>query len=426
MYTNVLIIGGGPGGTACGIELKNLGIDAVIVEKAEMPRFHIGESMTGECGGSVRKLGLDDIENRMADDGHPIKWGTIVYGKGGKNSFYIPVMRRDEDNQLREQSTWQVKRSTFDKMLLDAAIDIGVETIKGTATEVLKEGDTVTGAIVGTEDGVIEIKADIVVDATGQSTFFSRQGIASKRELGNYSTQIAVFGHFKNALRDEGDQHKIDDTLIMYRERYQWAWFIPIDEEIVSIGVVVPTDFFKSKNMSREEFLLSEMPLINPELEWRVRDAELEGEVRAVYNYSYQIKEFTGKGFICVGDAHRFIDPIFSLGLHFALHEGRHAAKAIAEFLENPDYSSDNPFLAFQEYSEAGMENIQTMLDAFWDYPLAFSLYLKDKKYRDGFIDLFAGRVYDVQENEGVKKLRQLREQSMALNQESQLQSNSG
>lgn len=412
MNKKVVVIGGGPGGTACAIELRKEGVETIIVEKESMPRFHIGESMTGECGASVRALGID--MTRMAEDDHPVKHGTVVYGTGGKNSFFIPVMGRDKDNQLFDNPTWQVTRSKFDKMLFDKAMDDGAETIKGSATDVVRdESGKVIAVKVMTENGEVIVPGDYFVDASGQNTFLSRTGVASKREMGKYGKQIGIFGHFKNVIRDDGKQHKKNDTLILYRERFHWAWMIPIDSELVSIGVVVPSEYFKEQGLSKEDFLLSEMHKINPELTWRLEDAELCGETRGMSNYSYQIKEFTGKNFICIGDAHRFIDPIFSLGMHFTLHEGRDAAAEIIADIENPS-DAENPFLEHQQRCDAAQDVIQTMLDAFWDYPLAFSLYLKAKKYREGFIDIFAGRVYEGQAHEGVAALKALLEEGEA------------
>ncbi len=411
MNKKVVIIGGGPGGTACAIELRKAGVDAIIVEKESMPRFHIGESMTGECGASVRALGID--MSRMAEDDHPVKHGTVVYGTGGKNSFFVPVMGRNKDNELFDNPTWQVTRSKFDKMLFDKALEDGAETIKGSATDVVRDGDKIVAVKVMTENGEVIVPGDYFVDASGQNTFLSRAGVASKREMGKYGKQIGIFGHFKNIVRDDGKHHKKNDTLILYREKFHWAWMIPIDSELVSIGVVVPSEYFKEQGLSKEEFLLTEMHKINPELTWRLENAELTGDVHGMSNYSYQIKEFTGKNFICVGDAHRFIDPIFSLGMHFTLHEGREAAMRIAEDVANPSDAA-NPFLPHQERCDSAQDIIQTMLDAFWEYPLAFSLYLKAKKYREGFIDIFAGRVYAGQSHEGIKALKALLEEGEA------------
>ncbi len=176
----------------------------------------------------------------------------------------------------------------------------------------------------------------------------------------------------------------------------------------MSIGVVTPSEYFKSTADSKRDFFLREIEQLNGRLRERVQDIEILEEMRASSNYSYHIKQFTGKGYLCVGDSHRFIDPIFSLGMHFATVEARFAADAIADYLQGKTADLDNPFQAYQEHAEKGQNVIQDMLDAFWDYPLAFYLYIKDKRYRDDFIDMFAGRVYDSDASEGLKALRGL------------------
>src|SRR5262245_39849804 len=120
----VVIVGGGPAGAASALYLLEAGITPIILEKETFPRYHIGESLTGEVGGTLRKLGL---AQRMQADGHPIKHGVTVYGTGGKNSFWVEVQERGSDDKLRPTWTWQVRRSTFDRMLLDVAIERGAQ-----------------------------------------------------------------------------------------------------------------------------------------------------------------------------------------------------------------------------------------------------------------------------------------------------------
>lgn len=418
MKTKVAIIGGGPSGIATAITLKQLGIDSIMFEREQFPRFHVGESMTGECGASVRALGL---EERMATDGHPIKYGTMVYGANGANSFYVPVMGRDENNMMFKQTTWQVRRSTFDKMMEEVAKDLGLKHINARVVSVIKgdEEGKLDGLRYRTEDGEEhEVEADVVVDCSGQNTFLASQNIASKRTIGNYGKQVAMFSHFKGCKRPEvgedGDLQP-DDTIIFYQKKDHWAWFIPLDDEVVSIGIVTPSDYFKSCKESKEEFIKREMKSLNSKLSERMQNAEMIEEPRACANYSYQVHDFVGKNWLCVGDAHRFIDPIFSLGLHFSLAEGRKAADAIKEYLTNEDVAAmDSPFEEHKNTCETGMDNIQDMLDGFWDYPLAFSLYLKDKRYRDNFIDMFAGRVYTTEPSEGILALRRLNKEGTA------------
>src|SRR5262252_3366390 len=111
MKTDVLIIGGGPGGAAMAMFLLREGIKPVILEQEEFPRFHIGESMTGEAAQVVRRLGL---EAEMTKSKHPVKHGVKVFGTTGVNSWYVPVSSRDKNWKLSFSTTWQVRRSDFD------------------------------------------------------------------------------------------------------------------------------------------------------------------------------------------------------------------------------------------------------------------------------------------------------------------------
>ena len=102
MKTDVLIIGGGPGGAAMAMFLVREGIKPVILEQEEFPRFHIGESMTGEAAQVVRRLGL---EEEMTKREYPVKHGVKVFGTSGQNSWYVPVSSRDNEWNLSFSTT---------------------------------------------------------------------------------------------------------------------------------------------------------------------------------------------------------------------------------------------------------------------------------------------------------------------------------
>ncbi|RMG96143.1 MAG: FAD-dependent oxidoreductase [Chloroflexi bacterium] len=407
MKTDVVIVGGGPGGAATAVFLAKHGIQSIIIEKEQFPRFHIGESMTGECGNMVRAMGL---EEEMLKRNHPVKYGVLVYGQGGNNTFWVPVMKRDEQGNLQDSFTWQVRRSDFDKMVLDHAIAQGATLIQGQATKVLRAEDgAVCGVQVRLADGSVEeIHAEVVVDASGAATFLSNAGVASKKERGKYDRQVAVYSHVKGAIRDEQD-----NTLIFYEKKNHWGWFIPIDAETVSIGVVAPSDYYRAYEGDMRSYFLQQMHKINPELSKRVPDVELVEEVRATSNYSYHVKQFTGKGFLCVGDSHRFIDPIFSFGLHFALTEARLAAQAIAGYMNGENRDAENPFADYQAYSELGMDVIEDLVDCFWENPLSFAFFVHTR-YVDDFIDLFAGRVYQDPPSPGLQAIRKVNAKARA------------
>ncbi len=399
------IIGGGPAGAATALYLLKAGIRPLLIEQQRFPRYHIGESLTGEVGLCIRQLGL---ESKMKAAGYPVKHGVNVYGPSGEHAFWVPVKRRDPDGNLQSSTTWQVRRSTFDQMLLDQALEQGAEIMPARADAPLIEDDRVQGVRVRFEDGTTQdVRTRVLVDASGQSTFLARSAAPTSEIIrGRYDRQLAVFTQVTGAQRDPGDG--AGNTLIFYAEKNHWAWFIPIDDEVVSVGVVVPSAYFTEQGLSKAEFLEQKLKTLNPELSRRLENATIVEEVRTASNYSYHVKEFTGKGFLCVGDSHRFVDPIFSFGVNFALKEAQFAAAAIKEFLDGKNQDAANPFQAYQDRVERGQNVIQDLVDVFWDRPLPFVVLVHHDRHREGMIDLFAGRIFsdDILESPALHALR--------------------
>ncbi len=408
MKTDVVIVGGGPGGSASAMFLAREGIQAVIVEKEQFPRYHIGESMTGEAGGVLRELGLGE---RMLRDKHPIKHGVKVYGTNGKNDWFLPVMMRDAEQNLKDQFTWQVRRSDFDKMMLDEAVARGATLIAGQATKPLRRDDgSVRGVQVRMADGGVEdIEAEVVLDCSGQATFLANAGVTGPKYLGAYDKQIAIFSQVENFLCDHGDgrDQQPGNALIFYQKKYYWAWAIPIDDETVSVGIVSPAAYFQGKKESKRDFLIRELKELNPELARRVPEVKLVEDVHVVPNYSFQVRGFTGRGYICMGDAHRFVDPIFSFGLYVTMKEAQFMAPVVKAYLEGANRDAANPFADYQVHCEKGIDVLEDVLDGFWENPLAFA-FLVYHRYRDLTIDVFAGRIYDHQPSEAVTAFRNL------------------
>ena len=102
-------------------------------------------------------------------------------------------------------------------------------------------------------------------------------------------------------------------------------------KDVVSVGMVTPNADFLAKKQTPEEFFRNELYDINPELRNRIPELNLVEKVHVIPNYSYQVRGFCGKGFICIGDAHRFIDPIFSFGLTVTMREAEFAAPVVRE-----------------------------------------------------------------------------------------------
>jgi flavin-dependent dehydrogenase len=405
MKTQVAIIGGGPGGSTAAMYLLREGIQPVIIEKENFPRYHIGESMTGECGGILRDLGLgmDMLERK-----HPIKHGVKVFGK---HPWFLPVMMRTPEGQLKDQTTWQVRRSDFDKMMLEEAIKRGAKVVYGQATDpIVDEDGTVRGVHVRLNDGgMMRIDSEVLVDASGQMTFLATKGVTGPKYLGNYDRQIAIFSQIENGIRDNGEarDEQNGNTFIFYKQKYHWAWWIPLDDKVTSVGVVTPASYFMEKGESKRDFLMRELHNIHPELTSRIPEVELVEEARVIKNYSYQVKGFCGRGYLCLGDAHRFIDPIFSFGLYVTMKEAQFAAPVIREYLEGKRNGMKNPFEDHQLKVEHGIDVLEDALDGFWEHPFAFAM-LVYNRYVDQMIDIFAGRIYENQPSEAVVAFRKL------------------
>src|SRR5437868_4340280 len=163
MKTDVLIVGGGPGGSATAMFLAREGIKPIILEAERFPRYHIGESMTGAGGKVLRDLNLAD---EMYKRRYPTKQGVKVYGQSATGSWFVPVTGRDENWNLFEWDTWQVRRSDFDKMMLDEAIARGATLVPGKAIQPLRSNGSIKGAQVriADSDTLQDIESEVLLD----------------------------------------------------------------------------------------------------------------------------------------------------------------------------------------------------------------------------------------------------------------------
>jgi len=395
MKTDVVIVGGGPSGAASALFLLEQGLTPTLVEADTFPRYHIGESMTGAAGQVLRELGL---EAEMRRRQYPIKCGVKVYGQSATVSWFVPVRGRDQQGELFDWETWQVRRSDFDKLLLDKAVARGTTLLRGKALRPIRnDKGVVNGVQVRMADGGTQtIQADVLLDCSGQATWLANLGqVTGPKYLGAYDKQIAIFSQVSGAIRDHGTarDQRPDNTLILYKDKYHWAWFIPIDDEVVSVGVVAPSAYFLNQHENKHDFLVRELHELHPELKRRLPEIKLVEDVYVIPNYSYQVKNFCGKGFICIGDAHRFVDPIFSFGLSTALREAQFVAPVVCAYLEGKGRDLANPFADYQLFCEKGLDVLEDTMDAFWEHPFAFSVCVHDR-YRDLLTDVFAGRIY--------------------------------
>ena len=218
---DVIVAGGGPAGAAAATLAAQGGLSVLLLERSPVPAFKIGESLMPATYWTLDRMG---VLSKMKGSSFPRKYSVQFYSPSGKGSapFYFHETDGHESSQ-----TWQVVRSDFDQLLLDAATEAGAEVRRGAAVrEVLFDGDRAVGvrARVAGEDEV-ELVSKVVVDATGQSALIARRlGLVEEEPA---LRNAAFFTHYEGALRDEGQDEGA--TLILHtRSGKAWFWFIPL------------------------------------------------------------------------------------------------------------------------------------------------------------------------------------------------------
>lgn len=399
---DVVVIGGGPGGSSVATFVAQAGHSVALYEKATFPRFIVGESLVPACNLPLEKLGvLEQMDERR----FPRKHGVQFFSPTGPTKpFYF-----SEVSDPRMHSTWQVLRSDFDAMLLENAKRAGVET--HTQTEIFDlcgTNGTVTGVKIRRSDGGEEtVTARVVVDATGQNGLVTRQH--GGRKIIDGLQNASVFAHYHNVALDTG----IDagSTLIYRIDSESWLWFIPLPD-VVSIGLVTPAKTISRFGKSPASILETAIDESEP-LRSRLEKADRTTEVRAVRDYSYRSERDGGEGWLLVGDAVGFIDPIYSTGLFLTLYSAELGAAAITEQLQSgastPNFSGYS-----KDYQEA-FEQFLTLVQAFYREDFHFGTLAKNPAHRQGLIDLLTGVVGTPEANEVTQAIRAFFDKQMML-----------
>ncbi len=383
---DVAVIGGGPAGSTAATLLAKRGYKVVALEKARHPRFHIGESLLPMNLPVFERLGVLDKVRALG-----------VYKRGadfeadtasGYNTFAFDRALGDSPPHA-----YQVWRQDFDEMLYEHARASGADAREGhEVIAVRQEGPRETHLRIRTDEGIeYTLRAQYVVDASGRDAFLAAKNKLRRKNSEHQSA--AIFGHFRGAQARTGEDA---GNISMYRFHSGWMWMIPLPGGVMSVGAVCRPDYLKQRKGRTLEFLLDTLQL-NPAMWQRLSRAELVGDdVRVTGNYSYDSVRMGAPGWILVGDAFAFLDPVFSSGVYLAMSGAEQAVEVVDGALRTPGKEAAL-LRRLEKRQRAGMKRFSFFIYRF-NSPVLRQMFGAPRnvwQVEQGVISMLAGDLFD-------------------------------
>ena len=380
---DVFIIGGGPAGSIAAAKLTQAGYSVEVVEKVKFPRFVIGESLLPRCNELLENANmLEAVENA----GFQYKGGVAFENEAND----IKVINFENNMGQKHNSSFQVRRETFDNLLLEEAKRFGANvTMESEVTDYDEEANVVT--VIHKDGSQEKYHAKKVIDASGYGRVLPRLlGLDSNSEL---KLRNAIFCRVENDIRptDGTDGYIYVDVV---GDNDAWIWNIPLSPTVTSVGIVCTDEYYESFNMDQQAFW-EHIVTNDPHASKRYANATRINEVGFIGGYSANVTRMFGENFVMVGNATEFLDPVFSSGVTLALESGAKAAElTIAELKgENVDWQVD-----YQDYMMIGVDVFREYVEAWYDGRLQGILFSKaagSKKIESKIVSVLSGYVWD-------------------------------
>jgi FADH2-dependent halogenase len=361
---DAVVIGAGPSGATAALVLARAGRSVLLLERRQLPRFHIGESQLCYTAELLRQLGLYED---AAAQGYPTKTGAeFIFPNGDFRRTNFA-----DQGPGRQPTTFQVERSHFDNFLAQHARRAGARLLEGAMVhEVLFDGDRASGVRYEVDGVSRTCRAAWVIDAGGRASKLA-QRFRTRKEI-PWLRNIAIFRHHRGL--DERHNPGIEGDIQVGGHPDGWIWAIPIWPDVISIGAVMPRAVVRSGADPRSilEEHLSRVPRVVQRITGTVPDPE----VRVETDYCYYSDTLAGPGWLLSGDAGNFIDPIFSGGAFLAVFTGVQAGRTIDRILDEPQRTEHLQ----QEYSDVcktGYDSYTRLISAYYDSGYRLGAYLR-------------------------------------------------
>jgi flavin-dependent dehydrogenase len=351
---DVIVIGGGPAGSAAATRLAQRGHRILLLEKEQFPRFHIGESMLPCAIPLIEQLGA--MPRLEAANFLPKYAAEFVTADGSLKRRYA-----FRDGLVQgASSAYEVDRSEFDKLLLDNAVEQGVDVRQG-AQVIRFDLDAKPGVsvVARLDDGSEStFQASMLIDASGQASMLA--GRLGLREMDQELKNFAVFSHYEGASRASGEEEG-DISVVLVPGG--WWWVIPLRNNRTSVGLVGPTKNLRGQKPDQAYFeaQIAATPFVRDRLAAATRVAP----VRSVSDYSYVSRKLVGDRFVLVGDAAAFIDPVFSTGVYLGIVGAFRAAAAVDGALRSGRFERSQ-FLGYERETQKNVATYRRFVKGFY------------------------------------------------------------
>jgi flavin-dependent dehydrogenase len=361
LRADVVVVGGGPGGSSTAAFLAERGLSVALFEREAFPRFHVGESLMPATMLVLEEMGLrHEIDGR----GFQLKYGAaFIDEENGKTQtfYFLP-------GQKWPNYTYQVPRAEFDTMLLEHARKRGVTVHQPATVEAAvfdADGVTVTASA---EGETVTVRAAVLVDASGRDGFMaSRYG--ERRRIPNLG-KVALFAHYRGARRAPGLE---EGNIRIYAFKDGWCWWIPLANDLTSVGAVCHARTVREWTGDMAglfDSMIARSRGVSENLAGAVRITP----VHTTANFAYHNSPVIADRFLAVGDAIAFVDPIFSGGVYIALRTGQLAATAIAEAFTAGDFGRAR-FGGYERRVRRGLDPLFKFIHKYYE-PAFFHLFM--------------------------------------------------
>lgn len=397
---DVGIVGGGPAGAALAGYLARAGAKVLVLERARFPRPHVGESLVPAANRVLADLELlPQMDAAGFVRKHGATWSRAGSRARHRMDFAESVsVRFDEREQpgVPEGYTWHVDRARFDEILLDRAAALGAEVRQGARVRRIELG--AQPALVTDRGERLPVR--YVADASGRGRVIGTQlGLErADPDLDQYALHSWFSGYERLGPNP-------DDIVIRFLdERGTWMWQIPISADVTSVGIVAPKRRLAQAKGDPER-LFAAITAADPDVAERLAAAERLRPLSAEADYSYTMRRFSGPEFVLLGDAARFVDPIFSSGVSIALSSARFASRDLLRTLD-ASHPDPDPFATFESTMRRGVTTWYAFIRLYYRLDVLFSWFVSQPAYRHPMLKLLQGDVYDEDEPEVLALMR--------------------